>query len=58
MRIKNGTAQKNMKKSHTRNMPQCDFFPVLRILFFLVIPAFEENLYIDLEKFDWVLGVA
>ena len=38
------TAQKKMKKSHIGKMPQSDFFPVLRLSLFSVIPMSEENL--------------
>ena len=44
MRVKNGTTQKKMKKSHISNKPQSD----LRLFPFSVIPTFEENLYNDM----------
>ena len=48
MRTKTGRAQKKLKKSYIGNMQQRDFFPVLRLFLFCVIPTFEENLYNDI----------
>ena len=44
-------------KSHLQEKCHNEIFPVLRPSLFSMIPTFEENLYSDMEIFDWKLGV-